>query len=67
MQTEFSDQFFARVLRVDEICRLLSTSSNSLNQNQPLQTVRIQIRPDKLSGLGWIQAVWHYDGVPERS
>ena len=31
-----------------------------------LQTVWIQIRPDKTSALIWIQAVWHSDGIPER-
>ena len=31
-----------------------------------LQTVWNQIRPDKTSGLIWIQTVWHSDGIPER-
>ena len=30
-----------------------------------LQTVWIQIRPDMLSGLIWIQTVWHSDVIPE--
>ena len=33
---------------------------------KPLQTVWNQIRPDKMSGLIWIQTVWHFDGIPER-
>ena len=32
----------------------------------PLQTVWTQIRPDKMSGLIWMQTVWHSDGIPER-
>ena len=31
----------------------------------PLQTVWIRIRPDKMSGLIWIQTVQHSDGFPE--
>ena len=34
-------------------CRLLITFANSLD-------------PDKMSGLIWIQTVWHSDGIPER-
>ena len=30
------------------------------------QTVWTQIRPDKMSGLIWIQTVWQSDGIPER-
>ena len=37
-------------------CRLLTT---------PLQTVWTQIRPDKMSGLIWVQTVCHSDGIPE--
>ena len=32
---------------------------------EPLQTVCIQIRTDRLSVLIWIQTVWHSDSVPE--
>ena len=32
----------------------------------PLQTDWTKIRPDKMSGLIWIQSVWHSDGIPER-
>ena len=32
----------------------------------PLQTVWTQVRPDKMSGLIWIQTVWHFDGNLER-
>ena len=32
----------------------------------PLETVWTQIRPDKMSGLIWIQTVWHFDGIPEK-
>ena len=32
----------------------------------PLQTVWTQIRPNKTSGLIWIQTVCHSDGIPER-
>ena len=31
-----------------------------------MQTVWTQIRPNKMSGLIWIQTVWHPDGIPER-
>ena len=31
----------------------------------PFQTAYIQIRPDKMSGLIWIQTVWHSDGISE--
>ena len=33
----------------------------------PLQTFLTQIRPDKMSGLIWIQTVWHSDCIPERT
>ena len=33
---------------------------------KPFQTVWTQIRPDKRSGLIWIQTVGHSDGIPER-
>ena len=39
-----------------DFCRLLITFANSLDP----------IRPDKTSGLIWIQTVWHFDGIPER-
>ena len=32
---------------------------------KPLQTVWIQIRPDNMSGLIWIQTFWHSDGIPD--
>ena len=31
-----------------------------------LQTVWNQIRPDEMSGLIWIQIVWHSIGIPGR-
>ena len=31
-----------------------------------MQTVWTQIRPDKMSGLIWIQTVLHSKGIPER-
>ena len=31
-----------------------------------LQTVWNKIRPDRMSGLIWIQAVWHSDVIPEK-
>ena len=37
------------------------------NCRLPLQKVWNQIRPDKTSGLIWIQTVWHSGGIPERS
>ena len=33
---------------------------------QPLQIVWTQIRPDKKSGLIWIQPLWYSDGFPDR-
>ena len=33
--------------------------------NQPLQTIWTQIRPEKMSGPIWNQTVWHSDGIPE--
>ena len=31
------------------------------------KSVWTQIRPDKMSGLIWIQTVWHSDGIPKRA
>ena len=56
-------------------CLLLQIIGGALRVNSlptsvvcwsPQQTVWTQIRPDILSGLIWIQTVWHSDGVPER-
>ena len=33
----------------------------------PLQTIWTQLRPDKTSGMIWIQTAWHSTDIPERT
>ena len=68
-------------LDLPPLCHLLITIASSLDPNRaqqnvghdlhlnllklPLQTVWTKIRPDKMSGLIWVQTVWHSvtDGI----
>ena len=43
-----------------KLCPLVSSA------DKLLQTVWTQIRPDKSSGLIWIQTFWHFAGIPVR-
>ena len=59
--------FISLVLKFEKVhLTLYPLVVNFIVRWYPLQTVWTQIRPDKTSGLIWIQTVWHSDGISER-
>ena len=51
--------WFRYTLPVYRVCQESSADN--------LQTVWAQIGPNIMSGLVWIQSIWHSDGIPKRS
>ena len=66
-EIDFSQDFSQKVVsRSCSVLTLCSLATTFVVCWYPLQTVWTQIRLDKMSGLIWIQTIWHADDIEKK-
>ena len=60
LKNRSSNQVFLSIFRTSYHLTLCQPTENIIVCSWSLKTVWTQIRPDKMSGLIWIQTVWHW-------